>query len=305
MKIRNCPNKGLKGTKDDMFSKRKESGVMKIMKKMIAMLIATCMVMSLFGVNAFAEEAPDVQAPAYRCQREEHTHTDACYTTLICGKVAHGEECYTEGVKTCENHEVTRTLICELHVHEDACYHVHSAVGGECRPLNCQDSGEPTCGKTEETVECELTEGHTEHNETCARHQHVDGCYHQHSEACYPLTCGKTEETLVCEIVSDHVHDDTCYEEHVHSRDCYVAEPDCGKIEHTHDDSCIPPSYNYYTNPVNENINLTLYNYGSYINVGEDKSLQFGWHNDLASGGRPYEGIDGPAMKTDGTVFTS
>lgn len=67
MKIRNCPNKGLKGTKDDMFSKRKESGVMKIMKKMIAMLIATCMVMSLFGVNAFAEEAPDVQAPAYRC----------------------------------------------------------------------------------------------------------------------------------------------------------------------------------------------------------------------------------------------
>ena len=35
MKIRNCPNKGLKGTKDDMFSKRKESGVMKIMKKMI------------------------------------------------------------------------------------------------------------------------------------------------------------------------------------------------------------------------------------------------------------------------------
>ena len=66
---------------------------------------------------------------------------------------------------------------------------------------------------------------------------------------------------------------------------------------------------NYYKNPINENIDVTLYNYGSYINVGADRALQFGWHNsDTGSGnylGRPYEGIDGPAMRTDGTVFDS
>ena len=70
---------------------------------------------------------------------------------------------------------------------------------------------------------------------------------------------------------------------------------------------------NYYMNPINENIDVTLYNYGSYINVGADRGLQFGWHSTLVDPngrtgnyiGRPFEGIDGPAMRTNGTVFDS
>lgn len=62
---------------------------------------------------------------------------------------------------------------------------------------------------------------------------------------------------------------------------------------------------NYFKNPINENIDVTLYNYGSYINVGADKALQFGWYNLDNGSGRPYEGIDGPAMNINGQVFTN
>ena len=42
-------------------------------------------------------------------------------------------------------------------------------------------------------------------------------------------------------------------------------------------------------NPVHENINLTLYDYGTFIDVGPDKDLLFGYAKD-----RKFEGIDGP-----------
>lgn len=40
-------------------------------------------------------------------------------------------------------------------------------------------------------------------------------------------------------------------------------------------------------NDIHENIKMTLYDYGSYIDYGEDKALQFGWHD------RKAEAIDG------------
>ena len=296
---------------------------MKKLRKLFAMLLALCMMMSLLSVNAFADEVNDggeapaevepVAGPVYRCQKDEHPHTDACYTTLTCQKVVHSEACYTEGELTCVDHAVTRDLICELHAHDADCYHTHSDVSGNCYQLDCKDPGDPDCGKTEETVECTLTEEHTEHTGNCSRHQHDASCnHHQHDASCYAFVCQLPTETPNCGIESEHAHDTVeCYEDHAHIRACYDDVPDCGKNEHVHDASCIPPSGGYYTNPINENIDVTLYNYGSYINVGPEKSLQFGWHNveaDSRGGnyvGRPYEGIDGPAMRTDGTVFTS
>ena len=122
-----------------------------------------------------------------------------------------------------------------------------------------------------------------------------------------PVFAEETTATYRCH----PAHTDTCYNKDG-ALTCYVSASDAE--EHIHTEACIPPSGEsaadggYYTRPINENINLTLYNYGSYINVGEEKALMFGWHKSMVNPpynnvGRAYEGIDGPAMKTTGEVF--
>ncbi|MDO4866711.1 MAG: hypothetical protein Q4C10_09140 [Clostridia bacterium] len=63
----------------------------------IGLALAMCAALLMTALPAFAEGGQKVLT----CEKEEHTHTEACYTrTLICGKEeaeahTHTEACYT------------------------------------------------------------------------------------------------------------------------------------------------------------------------------------------------------------------
>ena len=309
---------------------------MKKLQKFLAILLAVSMCMSLLSSNAFAEEVNDggevpveeepVAGPVYRCQKEAYAHGDSCYKeNWTCQLHVHETACYDAEQNLICTQEAGRDLICEAeeHIHAPSCYHVH---GITCYPLECDEVYD--CDKQydcDKLYDCESAEeGHVCSDATCAKHvcisesctAHVcgDSCKaHAHVDGCYDTAadrvCGKNEIDHYCEKV-EYTHGEECYKLHEHvlgtaeESGCYQLILTCDKEEHTHSNACIPPSEDYYTRKINENINLTLYNYGSYINVGDDKSLQFGWYTTLPKG-RPYEGIDGPAMTTSGKVMVN
>lgn len=105
-----------------------------------------------------------------KCGKEEHKHTDACYTEkLTCGQKetdghTHTDACYkTEKKLICGQQES------ETHQHTDACYQEEKVL---------------ICGKTEE-----------------AAHHHTAACYTKE------LTCGKEEHTHTDECYSDPTAD--------------------------------------------------------------------------------------------------
>lgn len=105
-----------------------------------------------------------------RCGKEEHRHSDACYTEkLTCGQKetdghTHTDACYkTEKKLICGQEES------ETHQHTDACY---------------QEEKTLICGKQEE-----------------AAHHHTAACYTRE------LTCGKEEHTHTDECYSDPTAD--------------------------------------------------------------------------------------------------
>lgn len=145
------------------------------------------------------------------CEKEEHTHSDSCYSEGGgCEKEehSHGDGCY-EKTLSCEAEEhshgegcysTTETMTCEAeeHSHGDGCY-------DEEGNLTCESdehSHDGGCYETSEELTCSTEE-----------HSHGDGCY---------------TETLTCES-EEHTHDDSC---------AASSELTCEAEEHTHDDSC-------------------------------------------------------------------
>ena len=145
------------------------------LQKLFALLLVLSMTMGMLNITAFATEGELI------CDKQEHTHTTACYQRdLTCG-LAEGEGSHSHtnaccGL-TCGQEESTG------HTHSDACYDAEN---------------NPICG---------LAEGE-------GSHSHTNACYgltcgqeestgHTHSDACYT-------ETLVCEL-PEHTHSDACY----------------------------------------------------------------------------------------------
>ncbi|MCI9402449.1 MAG: fibro-slime domain-containing protein [Oscillospiraceae bacterium] len=206
------------------------------------------------------------------CEKEEHTHTEACYAVetvthtrqLVCEEPeaephTHDESCYTQET----------TYACVL---EETEGHIHS---GDCYTMM---KGELTCTTEFDTVEREVTEEvarQVEHETTDEEgnpvtaletvteevtrtvteevpHVHTDDCYAWTEE----LTCG-LEET------EGHTHTEACGAEtvealscgkeetegHTHTDDCYLIPENegeteegktliCEQEEHVHDDNC-------------------------------------------------------------------
>ncbi len=236
----------------------------------IGLALAMCAALLVTALPALAEGGQKVLV----CGKEEHTHTEACYTkTLTCGQEAveahhHTEACYT------------KTLICnqeavEAHHHTDACRE---------KVLSCGKTESPGHQHTEACYSRQLT---CNKNEGDGGHVHTDACYtltdnyicgqaesdeHHHTDACREkvLSCGKAEgegghvhtdacygDVLSCGMAEGeggHTHTDACYtltdnivcgkeetEGHAHTDACYEDVLSCGKAEtegHTHTDAC-------------------------------------------------------------------
>lgn len=179
------------------------------------------------------------------CGKEEHTHTEECYTTeiveieqdpvLICTAKTleihkHTDSCYTK------NENDKKVLTCGqadfvLHTHDKNCYN-------EAGDLVCtldevkEHIHDNNCYETKKVLVCEKQES--------AGHSHTKDCY------------TKEKGSLICD-AEEHTHGGTCYdengnlicekEEHTHSDKCYKWEDKlvCSKEEsegHSHDDSC-------------------------------------------------------------------
>lgn len=150
------------------------------------------------------------------CGKEEHTHSDDCYTMeLICG--------LEEGaVSEARTETITKTviesvLVDEGHVHSDACYTVESNL---------------VCGIEESEAEVDedgnvISEGHT----------HTAECY----EEVRTLTCGQEERDPVYEekeVEVEEVVEIPAETGHVHTEECYKKTLICTKEEHEHSDEC-------------------------------------------------------------------
>lgn len=149
------------------------------------------------------------------CDKEVHTHTDAC---LTCGKTEHthsavGGSCYT------------LTCTVDTHTHGTGCYDGVGSVNNShpSAPDNPQN-------------------GQVYHSDgfiwiSAYTIIYIDGTWYNYtgstaSGSIAPTTCGKSEST--------HTHNNDCYaltcttEEHKHEAKCYS----CGKEAHTHNSDC-------------------------------------------------------------------
>lgn len=185
------------------------------------------------------------------CEKEEHTHTDACYEQVTVAKRTeqccsaadeavvlhqHDASCYDEaGELWCplaERTEHTHSEDCYTvtnHLHNDSCY---TAQRGALLCKNAEEDGHvhtDECVYDEETdtYSCGLTEanGHT-HSDNCYEKQEICTCGHQEGET-RVLSCTLPE-------ISAHTHEEGCYGEdgnlvcekqeikwHTHTADCF------------------------------------------------------------------------------------
>jgi hypothetical protein len=141
------------------------------------------------------------------CGKEEHTHTQECYTTQTVAKKeltctpdkdvdyvvhSHNEFCYDDA----------GNLICELderseHTHSKKCY---------------DEDGNLTCDKVEVVLHTHSDDCYDENDTlTCGKAQIIS---HQHTADCVKVVKGETVEskTLTCDI-EEHTHTDQCYKE--------------------------------------------------------------------------------------------
>lgn len=206
------------------------------------------------------------------CEKEEHTHTEACYAVetvthtrqLVCEEPeaephTHDESCYTQET----------TYACGL---EETEGHIHS---GDCYTMM---KGELTCTTEFDTVEREVTEEvarQVEHETTDEEGNPVTALEtvteevtrtvteevpHIHTDDCYAWT---EELTCALEETEGHTHTEACGAEtvevlscgkeetegHTHTDDCYLIPENegeteegktliCEQEEHVHDDNC-------------------------------------------------------------------
>ena len=202
----------------------------KKLRKLFAMLLTVCMVMSLLSIGASAEGEEIVPEGNFGCGKKIHVHDATCYAPrLDCEEHVHGEACYDAEVLTCTI-PVGRDLACEGHTaHGEDCYttHVHEDTCYTVTPAS-------------ESWSC---------TETAAEHVHVEGtCYTVIPES-KVLNCEvPTDPQLVCE-VELHVHDEeACYVDHVHVEygepdSCYKSVLVCELPEHpAHIADCLSPT---------------------------------------------------------------
>ena len=152
------------------------------------------------------------------CGKEEHTHTEDCYT-----------------IKP-ETKELTCTLeSLELHKHTSACYDAEKNLICGIADYVVHTHDENCYDETGKLI-CVLAE--------IKEHQHTDSCYsdgelicaeqevalHEHTAACYDetgiLTCGMLE-------TKEHQHTDDCF-----NTTLEIKELVCKKEEHQHTEQC-------------------------------------------------------------------
>ena len=189
------------------------------------------------------------------CGKQEHTHTQSCYTLQsvkeqVCtpeslgvhihtAKCADGSCCYAGVIIHSHNaycYDGEGKLICTLpqvgeHVHTQACYKTENRQAGQhTHTESCytRQRGQLICALPE-------SEGHT-HTDSCKDPKQVLDCKlpetdeHQHGEGCYDA-----EGNLTCTQAAAQAHH--------HGESCYRAETvyTCGLTEarpHHHTDTC-------------------------------------------------------------------
>ena len=174
-------------------------------KRLLAAIMSLCMVVSLLPVSAFAadgyeigdvytsEDNPNPELPTnipagtewvgpvtergqLTCEREEHTHTDACYE-LICEHV-HDDSCYpTKSVRCTRDNNST-------HWEWDEGWH---GIGAGWEHISGTDCEEDWFGRWYYQAP------DTDQDPICGHHSIELGCY--------KVICGHKE----------HTHDDSCY----------------------------------------------------------------------------------------------
>lgn len=206
------------------------------------------------------------------CGKEEHTHSDACYTvetitpqpTMLCsletlreaGLHEHDDNCYDD-----EGNLVCGFADFVVHEHDETCYDLDGNLICTLEEIE-EHQHDADCYREKRVLVCdqEETDGH----------RHDDGCYdqvqgdlictseeedHEHSDDCYEWS-----RELVCdqEETQGHTHSGDCYETervldcdkpevelHEHDEDCYDdGVLTCGKVqvtEHVHGNACIQP----------------------------------------------------------------
>lgn len=152
-----------KNYEEEKINKKKRRRTVKAVTAIGALAVAGVVMWQMILPGIAMQNTP-------HCGKEEHTHTDACYTNqLTCGKEEtgghqHTDACYkTERVLSCGQEESA------THQHTDACYTEQKVL---------------VCGQQEKAA-------------------------HHHSSACYTkqLTCGKEEHTHTDACYSDPTAD--------------------------------------------------------------------------------------------------
>ena len=152
-----------KNYEEEQINKKKRRRAVKAVTAIGALAVAAVVMWQLMLPGIAMQNTP-------HCGKEEHTHTDACYTNqLTCGQEEtdghqHTDACYkTERVLSCGQEES------ETHHHTDACYTEQKVL---------------VCGQQEK-----------------AAHHHTSACYTK------KLTCGKEEHTHTDACYSDPTAD--------------------------------------------------------------------------------------------------
>ena len=172
----------------------------KILSTALAVFIIVSTVLPLI-MPAFTLDA------SVYCGKEEHTHTDACYTV--------------EKELTCGLEEGQETTVLVPHVHMDECYTY----------VEVELSAEPARGASAEgeqdTSDAEPAE--TEPAEEQPTEAQPSEKQPAEPEKIRVLSCGLEEGELV-PVTEIHHHSESCYTE--------TKVLTCGKVEHTHSEMC-------------------------------------------------------------------
>lgn len=251
------------------------------------------------------------------CGKEEHTHTEDCYTTKP------------------ETKELTCTLeSLELHKHTSACYDAEgNLICGiadyvvHTHDDNCYDENGKLICALAETKEHQHTDScYSEGELICAEqevilHSHTDNCYdengnlicgmletkeHQHTDACF--TISPAGKTLVCE-KEEHQHNKECCEETENAVALLENEEPEAQTETTRadlkpyigsDTNCTSAKYNPVTDQVEVSFHMTF-----GMNKTDIQAANYQYIYTLPEGviipddmlGKTYEGRDSSGTK--------
>ncbi len=148
-------------------------------RRRVGMIVAAFAVIIVGGVIWGLIQSGIAMTGEPRCGLEEHTHSDACYTsTLVCGQGEsgghqHTDACYeTQSTLVCGLEESEPTEESEGHVHGEECYATEQVL---------------VCGQ-EESAGHTHTDGCYENQQTCGKEEHI------HNDYCYIDTNADVED---------------------------------------------------------------------------------------------------------------